>query len=77
MILSPTVVNDHIRSPGRGSLFDCILLEHFSLLWSQMSFTAKVTARNLFRNKSRFFMTVTGIAGSCALLLAKQAYAGA
>lgn len=47
-----------------------ILLEHIRPLWHHLSFTSKVTARNLFRNKSRFFMTVLGIAGSCALLLA-------
>lgn len=55
------------KSPKTGKR---ILLEHITPIWSQLSFTAKVTARNLFRNKSRFFMTVTGIAGSCALLLA-------
>ena len=47
-----------------------ILLEHIPFIWKRLSFTSKVTARNLFRNKSRFFMTVMGIAGSCALLLA-------
>ena len=47
-----------------------ILLERMPYLWKRLSFTAKVTARNLFRNKSRFSMTVTGIAGSAALLLA-------
>ena len=35
-----------------------------------MSFSSKVTARNLFRYKKRFFMTVVGVAGGCALMYA-------
>ena len=38
-------------------------------LWSRLKFTHKVTARNLFRYKKRFFMTVVGIAGCTALLV--------
>ena len=40
------------------------------MLWSRFSFTWKVTARNIFRYKKRFFMTVIGIAGCSALLVA-------
>lgn len=47
-----------------------IILERFSWLWSKLSFTQKVTARNLFRYKKRFFMTVIGISGCTALLVA-------
>ena len=39
-------------------------------LWKRLSFSQKVTARNIFRYKRRFFMTVIGIAGCTALLLA-------
>lgn len=46
-----------------------ILLERISFLWSRLSFTHKVTARNLIRYKKRFFMTVIGIAGCTALLV--------
>lgn len=46
-----------------------ILLEKFKWLWNKLSFTTKVTARNLFRYKGRFFMTVVGIAGCTGLLL--------
>ncbi|MFR8670405.1 MAG: hypothetical protein ACLVD7_10160, partial [[Clostridium] leptum] len=46
-----------------------ILLEKITLLWSRLSFIHKVTARNLFRYKKRFLMTVVGIAGCTALLL--------
>ena len=46
-----------------------ILLERVTPLWSRLKFTHKVTARNLFRYKKRFFMTVVGIAGCTALLV--------
>lgn len=46
-----------------------ILLEKFTWLWNKLSFTGKVTARNLFRYKARFIMTVIGIAGCTSLLL--------
>ena len=45
-----------------------IILEHLPFLWNNMSFTSKITARNIFRYKSRFFMTVIGIAGCTSLL---------
>jgi len=47
-----------------------IILEKITFLWERLSFTAKVTARNLFRNKQRFAMTLLGIAGCTALLIA-------
>lgn len=47
-----------------------ILLEKITFIWEKLSFTAKVTARNLFRNKQRFSMTLFGIAGCTALLIA-------
>lgn len=46
-----------------------IFLEHIPFLWSRFNFTQKVTARNIFRYKKRFFMTVIGIAGCSALLV--------
>lgn len=46
-----------------------ILLERFKPLWSRLSFTHKVTARNIFRYKKRFIMTILGIGGCTALLL--------
>ncbi len=46
-----------------------ILLERIKPLWRRMSFLWKVCARNLFRYKKRFIMTVIGIAGCTALLL--------
>ena len=47
-----------------------ILLERVTHLWKHFSFSQKVTMRNIFRYKKRFFMTVTGIAGCAALLVA-------
>lgn len=47
-----------------------ILLERVGWLWKRMSFTHKVTARNLFRYKKRMFMTIFGIAGYVSLLIA-------
>ncbi len=47
-----------------------ILLERITFLWERLNFTAKVTARNLFRNKQRFIMTMLGIAGCTGLLIA-------
>lgn len=46
-----------------------VLLERITPLWSRLSFNSKVTARNIFRYKSRVLMTVIGIAGCTALLI--------
>ena len=47
-----------------------IFLEKTTFLWSRMSFISKITGRNLFRYKIRFYMTVLGIAGCMALMVA-------
>ena len=54
------------ESPKNGKK---ILLEHIKPFWSHLSFSWKITLRNLFRYKKRIFMTVLGIAGCTALLL--------
>ena len=54
------------RAPVAGKR---ILLERITPLWKRMSFSQKTTARDLFRYKKRFFMTVLGVAGCTALLL--------
>lgn len=54
------------RAPKAGKR---ILLERIAPLWRRLSFSWKVTFRNLFRYKKRFVMTVIGIAGCTALLL--------
>ncbi len=47
-----------------------VFLEKIPILWRSLSFTSKITARNLIRYKSRFFMTVIGVAGCTGLLVA-------
>ncbi len=47
-----------------------VFLENVSFIWSRLSFTGKVTVRNLFRNKKRFIVTIIGIAGCTACLVA-------
>lgn len=46
-----------------------ILLERITPVWRRLSFLNKVSARNLFRYKKRFLMTVFGIAGCTALMI--------
>lgn len=46
-----------------------ILLERIPLIWNRLNFSGKVTVRNIFRYKRRFFMTVIGVAGCTALIL--------
>lgn len=55
------------KPPVKGSK---ILLERITFIWSRLSFTQKVTARNIFRYKQRMLMTIFGVAGSVALLFA-------
>lgn len=54
------------KAPAKGKK---VFLERIRPLWKRLSFTQKVTARNLIRYKKRFFMTVIGIGGCTALLL--------
>ena len=54
------------RPPKAGKR---ILLEHVGPLWRRMSFSWKVTCRNIFRYKRRFLMTLIGISGCTALML--------
>ena len=55
------------KPPTKGSK---IFMERITPLWSRMTFTQKVTGRNIFRYKQRMFMTIFGVAGSVALLFA-------
>ena len=47
-----------------------VLLERIKLVWNHLSFSYKVTVRNVFRYKKRFLMTIIGIAGCTGLILA-------
>lgn len=60
-----TLMRPKAPKPGKR-----ILLEKITFIWKHMNFTSKVTARNLFRYKARFLMTVIGVAGCTALIVA-------
>lgn len=53
------------KPPTSGSK---IVLEYITPIWNRLSFTHKVTARNIFRYKKRMYMTIFGVCGSVALL---------
>ena len=53
------------RAPKPGKR---VFLERIGFIWKRLSFIQKVSARNLFRYKKRFWMTIIGIAGCTALL---------
>lgn len=53
------------KAPASGSK---ILLERITPIWKHLSFTQKVTARNIFRYKKRMFMTIFGVCGAATLL---------
>lgn len=63
-------VPSQLMRPKAPKVGKKILLERIPFIWSRFSFTWKVTARNIFRYKKRFLMTVIGIAGCSALLVA-------
>src|SRR5699024_2731103 len=46
-----------------------VILEKVKFIWKRLSFTWKVTIRNMFRYKKRIIMTLLGISGCTALLL--------
>lgn len=54
------------KAPAPGKR---IWLEHLPFIWNHLSFTRKVTCRNIFRYRKRLLMTVIGTAGCSALLL--------
>ncbi|MFI3887524.1 FtsX-like permease family protein [Streptococcus parauberis] len=53
------------KPPSKGAK---IFLERLPIIWSRLTFTQKVTARNIIRYKLRMIMTIVGVAGSVALL---------
>ncbi|MBQ4568583.1 MAG: ABC transporter permease [Ruminococcus sp.] len=60
-----TLLRPKAPKPGKR-----IFLEHVGFIWSRLGFFSKVTVRNIFRYKVRFFMTVLGVAGCTALIVA-------
>lgn len=59
-----------LMRPKAPKIGKSILLEKIHFIWNRLSFIYKVTVRNIFRYKRRFLMTVFGIAGCTALVLA-------
>lgn len=55
------------KSPKNGKR---VFLEKVPFIWKKLSFTSKVTVRNMFRYKKKFLMTIIGIAGCTALIFA-------
>ena len=55
------------KAPAAGST---ILLERIPFIWNHLSFTHKVTARNIFRYKKRMLMTIFGVCGAATMLFA-------
>ncbi|MBR5128667.1 MAG: FtsX-like permease family protein [Firmicutes bacterium] len=55
------------KAPAAGKR---ILLERIPIIWNRIKFLQKVSIRNVFRYKKRFFMMVLGICGCTALLVA-------
>lgn len=53
------------KAPAAGSK---ILLERVNWLWQRLKFSAKVTARNIFRYKKRMYMTIFGVCGAVCML---------
>lgn len=60
-----TLLRPKAPKPGKR-----ILLERVGFVWNRLGFFSKVTVRNIFRYKARFFMTVIGVAGCTALIFA-------
>lgn len=60
-----TLMRPKAPKPGKR-----VLLEKITFIWKHLNFTAKVTARNIFRYKKRFLMTVIGVCGCTSLIIA-------
>ena len=55
------------KAPSNGKR---VILEKIPFIWNKINFSNKVTVRNLFRYKKRVLMTIGGILGCTALMLA-------
>jgi len=58
-----------LMRPKAPKLGKRIFIERIPFLWKRLSFNQKVTMRNIFRYKKRFFMSIIGIAGCTALII--------
>ena len=62
-------VPSQLMRPAAPKLGKSTFIEHIGFIWKHLSFTWKVTIRNLIRYKRRFIMTVIGVGGCSALLV--------
>ena len=60
-----TLMRPKAPKPGKR-----VILEKIPFIWKRLNFTAKVTARNVFRYKKRFMMTIIGVCGCTSLIIA-------
>lgn len=58
-----------LMRPKAPKMGNRVLLEKIPFIWKHLNFSHKVTVRNIFRYKKRFFMTIIGISGCTALIL--------
>ena len=58
-----------LMRPKAPKMGNRVLLEKIPFIWKHLNFSQKVTVRNIFRYKKRFFMTIIGISGCTALIL--------
>ena len=65
-LMEPTASLMRPKAPKAGKR---VFLENIPAVWNRMKFMHKVSVRNIFRYKRRFFMMVVGISGCTALLL--------
>ncbi len=54
------------KAPKNGKR---VMLERIPIIWNHLTFTRKVTVRNIFRYKKRFLMTIIGILGCTSLIV--------
>ncbi|MCX7657570.1 MAG: ABC transporter permease [Oscillospiraceae bacterium] len=69
-VASLKTVPSELMRPQAPKAGKKILLERISFLWNKLKFTQKVTVRNLFRYKKRFWMTTLGVACCSGMLVA-------
>ncbi len=54
------------KAPANGKR---VFLERIGFIWKRLKFTTKVSVRNVFRYKKRFFMMILGVGGCYGLLI--------
>ena len=59
----------NLMRPKAPKMGNRVFLEKIPFIWKHLNFSQKVTVRNLFRYKKRFYMTIIGILGCTALIL--------